>query len=144
MTLSAIQTFKQLLQHSAVKFASVGMINTLLSIIVIFSLKYFVSASDVVANAIGYVLGLACSFILNKRWTFNHIGNTWSTIPKFLLVFAISYLINIFTVLMLIKLGVNDYLAHLAGIPPYSVAFYFGSRYFVFASMPKVEHKSES
>lgn len=129
---------KLALQHTAVKFLSVGMINTLLSVVVIFSLKYFVQASDVFANAVGYVLGLACSFILNKNWTFNQSENSWLALPKFLLVFAVSYLINILTVLMFIKLGLNDYFAQLTGIPLYSITFYLGSRYFVFAPTRKV------
>ena len=120
------------LKHSLVKFIGVGILNTLLSVVVIFSLKYFANISDLLANAIGYAVGLSCSFILNKRWTFNHSDNVLSTIPKFLLVFAVSYLFNIATVLSLIKFGINPYFAHLAGIPIYSVLFYIGSRHYVF------------
>ena len=124
--------FKSLLKHSIVKFMGVGILNTLLSIVVIFSLKYFANSSDLSANVIGYAVGLSCSFILNKRWTFNHSDHVLSTIPKFLLVFAVSYLFNIVTVLSLIKFGINPYFAHLAGIPIYSVLFYIGSRHYVF------------
>ena len=124
--------FKSLLKHSIVKFMGVGILNTLLSIVVIFSLKYFANSSDLLANVIGYAVGLSCSFILNKRWTFNHSDHMLSTIPKFLLVFAVSYLFNIVIVLSLIKFGINPYFAHLAGIPIYSVLFYIGSRHYVF------------
>ena len=124
--------FQSLLKHSIVKFMGVGILNTLLSIVVIFSLKYFANSSDLLANVIGYAVGLSCSFILNKRWTFNHSDHMLSTIPKFLLVFAVSYLFNIVTVLSLIKFGINPYFAHLAGIPIYSVLFYIGSRHYVF------------
>jgi putative flippase GtrA len=130
--------FKSLFKHSLIKFLSVGVLNTFLSIVIIFSLKYFANTSDLLANAIGYAVGLSCSFILNKRWTFNHSDRAFSTIPKFLLVFAISYLFNIVTVLSLIKFGSNDYFAHLVGIPIYSVLFYIGSRHFVFVKANKV------
>jgi putative flippase GtrA len=132
MASTNFQLSKRILQHSAVKFASVGVINTLLSVAVIFSLKYFIGTNDVFANAVGYALGLACSFILNKRWTFKHTDNHWLTIPKFILIFGLAYLMNIATVLMCIHLGLNEYLAQLTGIPIYSLTFYFGSRYFVF------------
>lgn len=121
-----------ILKHSLVKFISVGILNTLLSVVVIFSLKYFANISDLLANAIGYTVGLSCSFILNKRWTFNHSDHVLSTILKFLLVFAVSYLFNLVTVLSMIKFGSNPYFAHLAGIPIYSVLFYIGSRHYVF------------
>jgi putative flippase GtrA len=139
MTESRAPRLIQLLQHSAVKFLSVGVINTLLSIFVIFSLKYFMHFSDVHANAVGYVLGLICSFILNKHWTFKHADKHWLTIPKFLLVFALAYLMNIATVLMCIHLGLNEYIAQLTGIPIYSFTFYVGSRYFVFTSTSQAE-----
>ncbi len=133
MSVSLTPFLIKILQHSAIKFLSVGVINTLLSVLVIFSLKYFAQVDDVHANAAGYGLGLMCSFILNKRWTFKHSGNHWLTIPKFLLVFVVAYLMNISTVLMCIQLGMNDYIAQLTGIPIYSLVFYFGSRFFVFA-----------
>lgn len=123
---------KSLLKHSLIKFLSVGVVNTLLCIAVIFGLKFFFNTQDVLANIIGYVIGLSCSFVLNKRWTFKHSADTLSTAPKFLLVFAIAYLFNIAIVLGLIKLGLNAYLAHLAGMPIYTVLFYIGSRYYVF------------
>ncbi len=134
MSQSKVQKyFKQIFKHSTIKFASVGIINTLLSIAIIFTLKYFANASDVLSNAFGYLSGLTCSFILNKSWTFEHSETTWSALPKFLLVFGVSYLINIFTVLIFIKMGVNDYYAQLTGIPLYSITFYFGSKYFAFS-----------
>lgn len=114
------------------KFALVGVLNTGLTIAVIFLLKYLFSANDVLANFIGYVFGLACSYFLNKKWTFNHSGEFISTAIKFLMVFAVSYTINVFCLLQFIKLGVNDYAAHLLGMPIYTVVFYLGSKYFVY------------
>ena len=114
------------------KFAIVGVLNTGLTIAVIFLLKYFFAADDVFANFIGYVLGLVCSYFLNKKWTFNHSGEFISTAIKFLIVFAVSYSINVFFLLQFIKFGVNDYAAHLLGMPIYTLIFYFGSKYFVY------------
>ncbi len=130
--------FDSLLKHSLIKFISVGLLNTLLSIAVIFSLKYFFDTGDIIANAMGFTVGLSCSFILNKRWTFNHSDRALTTIPKFLLVFAISYLFNIVTLLLLIKFGSNTYFAHLAGMSIYSILFYIGSRHYVFVKPHKV------
>ena len=120
------------LRHTALRFAGVGLINTLLCLAVIFALKALAGVGDVPANIAGYALGLACSFLLNRRWTFAHTDHPLPALLRFLLVFLASYLLNIATVLGLIRLGLNHYLAHLGGMPLYSVAFYFGCRYFAF------------
>ena len=119
-------------QHPLFRFLTVGVINTLLSITVIFCLKFFYSFSDVTANFIGYVAGLICSFILNKKWTFNHTGTLLQTVLKFILVFLVAYIANLMLVLLFIKFGVNAYLSHLIGIPIYTAIFYLGSKLYVF------------
>ena len=131
MSISSLRSeFK--VNGTLLKFLVVGVFNTLLSLVIIFGLKYFYSFSDVVANFTGYVTGLICSFSLNKKWTFNHSGHVSFTIFKFMLTFAVAYIVNIIFVLLLIKSGVNTYLSHLIGMPIYTVIFYLGSKFFVF------------
>lgn len=125
-------TWRQALGHTAVKFAGVGVINTLLCLAVIFALKSIAGFGDVPANVAGYAVGLSCSFLLNRRWTFAHNDHPLPALLRFLLVFLVSYLLNLATVLAAIHLGCNDYLAHITGMPLYSIVFYFGCRYFVF------------
>ena len=84
---SAKLPYKSVFKSALLRFLTVGVINTLLSIVVIFSLKYFVQFNDVAANLIGYIVGLTCSFILNRKWTFKHSGQLLPTILKFSLVF---------------------------------------------------------
>lgn len=122
------------INNSLFKFLTVGVINTLLSLLVIFGLKYFYLISDFYANFIGYIVGLICSFILNRKWTFNHTGNIYTAILKFVLVFIIAYTANIIFVLGLIKLNFNSYFSHVLGIPVYTIIFYLGSRFVVFKS----------
>ncbi len=129
-----IGSLKISINNSLVKFLTVGVINTLLSLLVIFGLKYFYSMSDFYANFIGYIVGLVCSFILNRKWTFNHSGSLLNAIVKFLLVFIVAYSINIMFVLALIKLNVNSYFSHIMGIPVYTIIFYLGSKFIVFKS----------
>lgn len=130
--------WRGLLGHTVLKFAGVGVINTLLCVAVIFGLKSMAGFADVPANIAGYAVGLACSFLLNRRWTFAHDDRLLPALLRFMLVFLGSYLINITAVLAALRLGCNDYLAHLVGMPLYSVAFYFGCRYFVFPqSVPR-------
>lgn len=121
-------------RHTAMKFASVGVVNTLLTLVIIFALKSLFGVSDPVANFVGYLAGLVCSFTLNQRWTFQHGAIGLAVVTRFAAAFIFSYVINIAVVLLVIRLGLNHYLAHLAGMPFFTVAFYFSCRDFVFVA----------
>jgi putative flippase GtrA len=117
------------------RFLAVGVLNTLAGLAVIFAAKAFVGAGDVVANIAGYGVGLGISFFLNRMWTFGHRGNAWTALARFLLVFACAYLVNLSTVLLLIRgANVNGYLAQTIGIVPYTLFGFLANRYFVFGS----------
>lgn len=115
------------------RFLSVGMVNMLVGLLVIYACKWFLQASDLVANAIGYAIGLTTSFTLNSRWTFAYRGPQLPALTKFLLVAAMAYGMNLLTVMALIhNLGVNDYVAQALGIPPYTLTTYLASKFIVF------------
>ncbi|MCG8506015.1 MAG: GtrA family protein [Sphingomonadales bacterium] len=115
------------------RFLIVGLANTFAGLAIIYAAKYFAGAGDVVANAIGYGVGLAVSFVLNKSWTFAHSGDNIRTVGRFLSAFAVCYLLNLATVLGLISLAnVDPYIAQALGIPPYTVSFFLFSRYWIF------------
>ena len=115
------------------KFLSVGLVNTLTGLAVIYLAKWYFHLGNVTANALGYAIGLVLSFILNSRWTFAYRGPNTSAIVKFLLVALFAYCMNLLTVLIAIHLiGLNDYIAQAMGIPPYTLTSYFMSKYFVF------------
>jgi putative flippase GtrA len=115
------------------RFLLVGVMNTLTTLSLIFLAKGWMGLGDAAANALGYAVGLTLSFILNRRWTFRHQGSISRSLPAFLAVQALAYLLNLTCVLSLIELGVNAYLAQAMGIPPYTLASYLGSRYLVFS-----------
>ena len=90
---------------------------------------------DAIANLFGYVCGLSLSFLLNSRWTFRYSGPQLPVIVKFLVVIGCAYGLNLVTVLGAIHLlQIDSYLAHLLGIPPYTIFSYLGSRFLVFKS----------
>ena len=111
----------------------VGCANTLLGLVTIYALKWQVELDDTSANLLGYVVGLSVSFFLNRNWTFRHSGPTLPAAFRFLGVFGAAYLANLGTVLVLVhQFGVNGYYAQALGIPPYTIVFYLGSRFFAF------------
>lgn len=121
---------------TGLRYLAVGAVNTLAGLVVIFGVKAYAGVGDVIANVMGYSVGLGLSFILNRSWTFEHNGKPGRTLARFGVVVALSYLLNLGTVLFLIReLGVNSYIAQGVGIVPYTVFGFLANRYFVFSSM---------
>jgi putative flippase GtrA len=111
------------------RFLSVGAVNALVGLLVI----WFLHLGDIAANATGYAVGLTISFALNSRWTFVYRGTQWLAFMRFLLMALAAYGVNLLVVMAAIRLaGVNAYLAQALGIPAYTLTMYFGSKYLVF------------
>ena len=117
----------------ASKFLSVGAVNTILSLTVIFLTKWFFDLGDVIANILGYSFGFALSFILNSRWTFSYTGHQFTAALKFLMVALVAYSANITVVITLIQnTSLNSYIAQTLGVIPYTLISYFAYKYIVF------------
>jgi putative flippase GtrA len=124
---------RKLLDFRLTRFAIVGLANTAAGLSIIFACKAVLGANDVVSNLAGYSFAVLLGFILNKRWTFDHNGEAAVTFARYLLVLVLAYAANLFTTLVAIDiLHLNSYLAHAAGIVPYTLAGYTGARWFVF------------
>lgn len=119
-----------------VKFAVVGMVNTLVGLSVIFAAKGLLGWGDLAANILGYGVGLSVSFVLNRNWTFRHGGTiNFHMVGRFILVFLTAYAVNLLALFGLRDwAGVDSYVAQAASVVSYSVLFYLGSRRFVFPS----------
>jgi putative flippase GtrA len=115
-----------------VKFALVGVANTLLGLLVIYAGKWGLGLADLPANALGYLTGLALSYTLNARWTFSFRGRHAVALPRYVLVVLAAYLANIATVYAALGLAINSYIAQAAGIIPYTVVGYLGTAFFAF------------
>ena len=125
------------------RFLSVGVLNLLVGLLVIYACKWFFDVGDAAANAIGYAAGLTTSFTLNSRWTFAYRGHQLPALIKFLLVAAVAYAMNLLTVLVSIDyLSVNGYIAQVLGIPPYVLTSYLASKFIVFRAQPELLSKS--
>lgn len=125
------------------RFLSVGVLNMVVGLLVIYACKWFFDANDVAANAIGYAAGLTTSFTLNSRWTFAYRGPQLPALIKFLGVALVAYGMNLLTVLVLIhQAGVNSYLAQALGIPAYTLTTYLASKFIVFRRGPEPDGTS--
>lgn len=115
-----------------VRFALVGLANTLLGLLVIYAAKSVGGLADFPANLLGYTVGLTVSYFLNARWTFAFRGRHWVAAPRFVLVILVAYLANLATVYALLEVAINSYIAQAAGILPYTLISYLGAALFAF------------
>ena len=118
---------------TAVRFALVGAANSVVGLGTIFGAKALLGLGDFPANALGYAVGLACSFVLNARFTFRFDGAMGPAFAKFVGAFLIAYAANWLSVLALLELAhANAYLAHALAMCVYTIVFYVASRAYVF------------
>ena len=97
-----------------VKFGIVGVSNTLLTALVIYLLLEVLNCSDYLSNVAGYVLGLINSFIWNQKWTFANKSSIKNTFFKFVLIFIISYAVQLGNLFLWLNYtSVNPYICQL-------------------------------
>jgi putative flippase GtrA len=110
-----------------IKYLLVGGLNTLIAAAIIFIVQA-AGAIPVVANVVGYAIGVGVSFALNSKFTFKTEA-TRHTAIRFLIVMLISYLANLATMMSVLHLTHAPYLAQLCGIPVYVIVGFLGNRY---------------
>jgi putative flippase GtrA len=116
----------------AVRFAVVGVLNTVVGLLVIVAAREL-GLSDYTANAVGYAAGLTSGFAVNRGWTFQDRANLRATAPRYLAAFAVSYGAN----LLILAAGLDAFhlhpnLAQACALATYSIVFFVTCRAFVF------------
>lgn len=132
-----------MIDSSVFRYLLIGVANTFTGLSVIYLAKWLLGLDDVIANMLGYGVGLALSFTLNKRWTFRHTGPTVPAISRFILVVGVAYMANLLVVMYSINiLALNSYLAQALGVIPYTVIGYLGSRFYAFSGAASLQKES--
>jgi len=75
----------------AVKFGVVGIANTLLTLVIIWVMTKHFGCVELLANFVGYIIGLINSYIWNRKWTFRSKSDWKKSAIRFLIVFGICY-----------------------------------------------------
>ncbi len=129
-----LRLYHKVMNLSIVKYGLVGVINTLITLIIIFTLMNAFSVSLRLSNIIGYVAGFINSFILNKLWTFR--GNQASTLTqlvRFSAVFAVCFLLQHGMVILLVeKLLLDKNISTFIGMVFYTLLGYILNKMFTF------------
>lgn len=74
-----------------VKYGAVGVLNTFLTLFVIFLCKSVMGVNEYASNALGYIVGFVNSFFCNKKWVFHSKGGYVGEGLKFCLGFLVCY-----------------------------------------------------
>jgi len=116
-----------------IKFGIVGISNTLLTALTIWILLKLLHCSDYVSNLIGYIVGLLNSFIWNRKWTFESKTKVSATLFKFILTFAICYLLQLGNLYLLLHFThIDSYICQLLSIVVYTIINFILNKNYTF------------
>lgn len=111
------------------RFVIVGVINSLVTLVVIFVCKSILDINEWVSNAIGYVAGVINSFIWNRNWVFHSSKKAGSEALKFCIGFLVCYGLQFLCTWMLTEpMGLGEITWTIIGFTfsGYAVATLFG------------------
>ena len=128
------------------RYALTGVMNTLLTLLVIYYTKGILGINPWIANAAGYGAGFVNSFVWNKVWVFHSNNGVMREAIRFCLCFAACYLLQLLTVWLINEctpLGDMEFriwriaftgygLATLIGMIVYTLANFILNRRFTF------------
>lgn len=118
------------------KFAVIGVSNTLVDYLVFFLLNNILLTGYGVNQAISYTCGMLNSFVLNRRWTFSDFRRNRKLPEQFLLFMAINGISLAVTVgamaMLAYTLGMNVYIAKALVILIAQAINFLGYRLWVF------------
>ncbi|OHD73867.1 MAG: hypothetical protein A2177_14350 [Spirochaetes bacterium RBG_13_68_11] len=117
-----------------VRYGLVGLVNTAVGLSVIYVAMQVLHWHYAVANVVGYCLGLAISFFLNKRFTFRSSRAITPREPLlFLLVCGASYAIQMGALVVCVEvLRVDGFSAQVLAMAVYAAVGYAGNKLITF------------
>jgi putative flippase GtrA len=114
------------------RFIFVGILNLILSYGVYFILLYL-NIYYIFALLISSVIGIAHSFIWNKKWTFKSKGDVRKESIRFISVYGFAFLINLLILALFVeKLMFNPKIAQLFALGVVTIISFYGHKYWSF------------
>jgi putative flippase GtrA len=119
--------------RSFLRFVAVGAVNTGIGLATVIAASQVPGVNAYVANGAGLAAGFIVGFQLNRRWTFRSLRSVAMTAPRYLLVFLVSYAINLGVLAVALEsAAIHPIIAQAAALTAYSLVFYFLCRMVVF------------
>jgi putative flippase GtrA len=113
------------------RFLLVGFANTVLGYAVIFGCMYLAGLTPELSNAVGYLVGLVVSYLLNRHFTFRSARRRSTEFVRFVIVFLTAYTANFVVLVGLVRgLGLHAALSQVvAGVVYIGTAYLLNKRY---------------
>lgn len=117
-----------------IKFCIVGGINTFITLILFYTLNKILGVNYIFSTAIGYLIGMVNSYILNKKWTFQDDDKrVVFQFAKFALINSISLGINLLIMYIFVdKLYMDSMLSQVCATGFSTLSNFIGSKIVVF------------
>lgn len=74
-----------------IKYSMVGVMNTLITLAVIYVCKSLLGVNEYFSNTLGYIAGLINSFLWNRNWVFKVKEDSFNQIIRFAVGFLLCY-----------------------------------------------------
>ena len=114
------------------KFIALGVMNTAVSLIVIYVLMK-IGLNYRLSNFIGYIAGLINSFIFNNVWVFKTKKNLIKEGLTFIIVFALCYGVQYLMLLLMVeRYDINKYVSQFLSMGIYTFLNFILNRIFTF------------
>jgi putative flippase GtrA len=84
-----------------------------------------------------YAIGVVLSYFANRKFTFRHDGHIGATSIRFMIAYALGYMLNMLLLVMLVDwMGFPHQIVQAVAIVVVAVLLFFLSRIFVFSQHP--------
>lgn len=119
-----------------IKYCIVGVLNTLITLGVIYLCKSLLGINDYVSNALGYICGVVNSFLCNKQWVFQSKGEYRREALRFIAGFLLCYGLQFWVVWMLNSSQLGDLIFNFYGLilSGYGIATLLGNVVYTLAN----------
>lgn len=116
-----------------VRFCMVGLASATLTYLVYIVFLNFLRINYLISATLGVIFGVFFGFWFNRSLTFDSKKRVTITIPKYFLVYAISWAFNMITLRFLVETKkFNPIIANLLIIPLIALINFFGIKIFAF------------
>jgi putative flippase GtrA len=125
--------FRKEISKQFLRFCLIGIEKTLLTYLVFIILYYFFSVYYLIAGGMGAIAGISLGFVFDKVYTFKSKINSMITLPRYFLIYLLTFLFYIFSIKYLVEsFEINPILSNIIIQPPLVLFNFFGTKMIVF------------
>lgn len=127
-----LKLLQKLIADQRIRFLIAGGINTVVGYGA-FALLVFAGVYYLAANVISTIIGVACSYVLNKYFTFQKKKKSLTEAMRFVTVYLASFVLgNVLLYLLVDKMSVSPYWAGILNLVFTTLISWFGHKYYSF------------